>query len=292
MNQEPTLSLSLSTPGRLKAVEHNLFDRIFLGYPFCLQWPDNQLADPQSLFEGLKNFPQPEKIVLRLPIRPLENQLPLLKSLLETAGELGLGGAAFDSIAMSEWVKAEFPQGELYLDNFSAVYTGYDVKLAAELGVKGIVPAPELGIDEREALLGLGTEIITPLHGYLPLAFSRYCFFHPQIPEPCDHICQFSHILSYPQGKIKQKGKALFSDASLCCLPQLPGWLKKGFRSFRLEGLLMSPEQIDRCGEVYRGALAGGEHEIPPDWAELFPEGFCNGFYSGARGIDFITERS
>jgi|GEM_PF-7018528 len=288
MSEKTSLHLAISTTRQLQETDPRWFEKIFFGYPFCLELKDNPLSAPESLELALRNFPEKQKIILNTPIRPLENQLPLVSSLLEKARELGLSGVCLNSIGMIEWVKSQFHELEIYLDGFANLYTRYDLELVKELGVKGVVPAPEIDLTERSGLLSQEIEIITPIQGNLPLAFSRYCFFYPQAPQSCPNPCRDAHILSYPQGKIRQMGKALFSEQNLCLLPHISGLQKKGFHSLRIEGWIMTPEQINRSGEVYRRALGCEVTENPPDWPELFPEGFCNGFYFAARGADFI----
>ncbi len=286
-----SLSVAISTTGQLHGLNLSSFDYIFLGNPFCPRIKDNPISSVENLERAIVNFSAKEKIILNTPICPLEEEISILAEILNKAKSLGIWGVCINNFGFVYWIKQEFPSFKIYFDSLTNVYSLQDAKFIKELGAIGGLLACEVDLTEREYILKHSDlEIITPVAGYIPLTFSRYCFFYPKgLPDSCPNPCRENCILSYPKsGQVKQKGRVIYSGKSLSMLEYIRQLQEKGFRTFRIEGWIMSSEQINETGEMFYRALV---ENYKSDWEEelykIFPEGFCNGFFFSGKGRDY-----
>ena len=289
-----SLSVVVSTTSQLNGLNASFFDRIFLGNPFCPKIQDNPVFCSGELERAATGFPLKEKIILNMPVCPLEEEMVNSAEILNRAKDIGLKAVCVSTPGFAYWIKKEFPSLKVYFDSFANVYSLQDVRFMKELGVIGGLLSCEVDLAEREYILkNSDLEIITPIAGYIPIAFSRYCFFYPkELPENCPNPCQNNCVLSYPgSGQVKQKGRVIYSGKSFFLLEHLGQLQKKGFKAFRVEGWIMAPEKINKITDLLCGALSEGynlkqEKEI----FGLFPEGLCNGFLFSGRGMDYCKE--
>jgi collagenase-like PrtC family protease len=295
------LAASVPTIESLMTLQWDLFDLVVAGSPFCPFMNDGPARDSGSLARALEILaPRARKAVLALPVAPMEKDLPFVDLLLQGAAEAGLAGVEVQSHAMAYRVRQRYPRLGIFFGSFANVFTDACAREMESLGASGGCLPFEMEGSEQ-ALLAKGTPmtIFLPILGSFPLSFSQVCFFHPEgAGEGCSRSCSGELAVDFGEGMtVLQKGRAIFSDKVLCLLGPLPGIVEAGFGAFRIEGLLMTGDGINRAGEIAGkalGSLAVGDspclEALLKEAASLSPRGFCNGFFFGQRGMDYVEE--
>ncbi|MCD6309427.1 MAG: U32 family peptidase [Candidatus Eremiobacteraeota bacterium] len=291
------LILELSIPN-LKTIKRDffpLYDRLIIGYPFCPAYPDNPSFSMEATTEVLDKHGRDIDIVISLPVCPMEEEMGRIEKVLASAKELGAHGIEVHSFGLLRWAKKSAPGLNILAGEFSDIYTAYDAKLAWDLGAKSGIPACEIDLDERIMIQkDSPLEVITVVAGIFPIAFSRYCHNHPEgLPEKCTALCSTGRTVVYgPEQKVIQAGRVIYSGRALDLLSLLPELRKNDFKIYRINGFRMSDDQIIKTGEIFKNILARDDY-VPKNeelraMESIFPEGSCNGFYYGARGLDKI----
>jgi len=286
-----SLSVTIGSLDSLSQLKGEYFDKIFIGNPFCVKIKNSVLNSAQLLKKELEKYPALEKIILNLPVSPLDEEMGHIEGLLQEAINSGIRAVSVNNFGAAYWIKKSFPEFKLYFDTFANVYTLKDAILMQELGAKAGLLATEISLEERVSILkGTKMEIITPVMGYFPIAFSRYCFFSSRNQDNCLNSCNLDHIISFNRfGSVKQKGRALFSNKSLSLLEHLPLLLSSGLSSFRIEGLLMAASAINASAEIFRKAVNSGFDSLDAGRLKnIFPEGLCNGYFFSKSGQEYL----
>ncbi|MEW6101751.1 MAG: U32 family peptidase [Candidatus Omnitrophota bacterium] len=288
----PQLSVIITTIGQFQGLNQGLFDKIFFGNPFCPTGKDNPAYNPQILRQACSGLTFKDKLILNMPVCPLEDELLGITKILDTAREEGIPGVSVSSYGMAAWIRRDYPELKIYFDSFSNVYSLKDAELFRELGSDAGLLAYEAGLDECESIMKeSGLEIIIPVFGRFPIAFSRYCFFYPgRLPQECSNQCNDDYRLSFSgSSEVLQKGRALYSAKRLSMFGHLPLLLSKGLFSFRIEGWIMPVSEINKTADSLRQMLGGAfNNHAYKELFEISTYSLCNGFLFAARGEEYI----
>ncbi len=284
----------------LPNLNFNLFDFVILGNPFCrVSWqnPFKSLDVLKNAIDKIVNVK--EKVLWSLPIAPLDKEFDFIYKAVSLLSSHNVQGVVVESHAMAWFIKNNFPTLNIYFGGFANVHTYPCVKEMERLGALGGVLPYEITLDEAEYILkNSSLDIFLPVLGRFPIAFSQYCFFYPDrldYPFSCSRPCRKGEVISY--GKVKEKvlhkGRVIFSYKALNMLHFIPLLMKKGFRSFLIEGLTYDFNSVNKMGYILQSILKEGKaldegSNLYKEFVSLFPEGFCNGFYFGKRGVDFV----
>ena len=199
-----------------------------------------------------------KKIYLTVNTLIKEKELDLLYQYLKPYYENGLTGVIIQDLGLLEPLKYWFPLLELHIST-QVNCTGYrSAKLLYEAGVRRIVPARELSIDEIKTIKDMvPIELETFVHGAMCYSYSGQCLFSSflggrsgnrgKCAQPCRLPYQFEdaqHHFSpvcYP-----------ISLKDLYTLDILPKLIEAGIDSFKIEGRMKSPQYVAGTTAVYR----------------------------------------
>lgn len=267
-------------------LDSGVFSLVFYGSPVCLELP-RELPGNQGIAEL-------HAVVVTLPASPMEEDLPRIDRLLDGMEARGVRAVEVHSPGLARRVKARHPEMAVYFGAFSSVYNAQAAIAWRELGAAGGVANCELGIEEVEGIrTQSGLDIYLPLHGSIPLSFSRYCHLIPggRGASLCPMPCVEGEALSSEEGEtVIVRGRGIFSGRELCLAEHLPSLTAAGFTHFRVEGLFAPAQRVIQQGEIYSRALKG----VPPHRAyqqlrALGGGDFCNGFLFARAGREYVA---
>jgi len=307
-NKKYKVSVALSEVEELPRLNFDKIDLLILGNPFCRMTPGNPLGSLELMEKSLDIIDSHlERTVVTLPVCPLENEISYIQDILMLISKKGVHGVEVHSPGMAMRVENLFPKLKIYFGSFANVYTDHCVEIMQEFGAVGGSLPYELNIDEIEAIYkDTGFKIWLPIFGPFPIAFSQYCFFHPdQVRHPfkCNHECSKELLVDYGVGKkVIHKGRVIFSHRCLNMFKHLPMLMDKGFRNSRIEGYILQidsvnevidifHEHINRVIEISNKKDVGVIPDLPdPDYRlkKFCSHGFCNGFYFTRKGMDYV----
>lgn len=307
-NKQYNVSIAVSEINRLPEINFDKVDLLILGDPFCKMSPGNPLGSLELMGKSLDLIESHlDKTIVSLPVCPLENEINYIRDVLFLLSDRGVHGVEVHSPGMAMRVETRFPKLKIYFGSFANVYTVHCVEIMQEMGAVGGSLPYELNIDEIECIhKNIDFQIWLPIFGPFPIAFSQYCFFHPdqvRYPFKCDHECREEVLVDYGVGKkVLHKGRVIFSHRCLNMFKHLPMLLEKGFSHFRIEGLILDVNSLNEIVDIFHEYInkvietsrETGDKTIPeipdPDsrLSKFCPRGFCNGFYFTRRGMDYV----
>jgi len=286
---------------QLTSLCRELFDLIIIGDPFCRINNDNPTCSGEMLTAALNIVTScREKSIISLPIAPLNREIPFIDLMLNMLEKENIGGVEVHSHSMAFKVHREFPRLPIYFGSFANIFTKYCSDEMENLGsAGGCLPVEMDGEEQAEIIRATSLNIYLPIFGQYPIAFSQSCFFHSDIneyPLKCSHRCNEKIVADFgDELKVIQKGRVIYSLRTLNLVGYLSDLLRMGFRNFRIEGFLMEPEEINRAGKMIRQALESyfdiGKQdfkETADRLKEMAPDGFCNGFFFGGKGMEYV----
>ncbi len=175
-----------------------------------------------------------------------------------------------------------FPNLELHASTQMNVESAAAANLLYDEGVKRVVVARELGLEEIKYIKEhTKSEIEMFVHGALCVSESGLCLFSSFLGGKsanrgmCAQACRRYYTAEYPEG-IKQG--YYFSPCDLQLIEQIPELCDLGINSFKIEGRMKSAEYVGSVVAAYRyvidhykedkkGAVATGKRMLASDFA-------------------------
>lgn len=198
-----------------------------------------------------------------------------------------------------------FPNLELHASTQMNVESSSGVRLLQNAGVKRVVLARELGLEEITKIKNeTGADLEVFVHGALCVSESGLCLFSSFLGGKsanrgmCAQACRRFYTAEVPGG-IKQG--YYFSPCDLQLIDQIPSLIEAGVNSFKIEGRMKSAEYVGSVVAAYRyvidhykedkkGAIATGKRMLSSDFART-KTSYWYGFNSLEDGINNSAEK-
>ncbi|MGP8321817.1 MAG: DUF3656 domain-containing U32 family peptidase [Methanosarcinaceae archaeon] len=189
------------------------------------------------------------------------------------------------------------------------VHNSEGVKFFGELGVKRVVLAREMSLDE---IIGIkqnpviNIEIETFIHGALCIAYSGQCLFSSVIGGRsgnrgyCAQPCRKKYKLRTNRHTVKTEGDYLLSPKDLNTTGILPQLIDAGIDSFKIEGRMKRPEYIAGVVRIYRRLIdryveEPSKYYVTKDESmrllQLFNRGFTSSYFMGKPRIGLMSRK-
>ena len=193
-----------------------------------------------------------------------------LYSFLRPLYEAGLDGVILQDMGVLSFVREAFPALPVHGSTQMTV-TGVDgARFLEKQGVKRIVPARELSLEELGAIKkACSLELEVFVHGALCYCYSGQCFFSSLLGGrsgnrgKCAQPCRLLYQLN---------GKKLhyLSPKDLCALNILPALFEAGMDSFKIEGRMKNARYTGGVVSVYRKYM--DQYRENPEAYQVNPE--------------------
>ncbi|MCQ8903306.1 MAG: DUF3656 domain-containing protein [Methanothrix sp.] len=203
------------------------------------------------------------------------------------------------------------PELELHASTQMTIHSTDGVVWAARNGLKRVVLARELSLDEIKDIKrasddrGIGLEVF--VHGALCYSYSGQCLLSSSMggrsgnrgmcAQPCRKPYTLLRGSADGYGRLRDLRRAgsecyLLSTRDLCTYSSLDKIVAAGVDAVKIEGRMKSPEYVAVVTRVYRDALDGiARGDWAPDEMEIqrlalaFNRGFTEGYILGAADI-------
>ena len=210
--------------------------------------------------------------------------------------EAGLDGVIVQDIGVIRILKELFPDLALHASTQMAITDSEGVMLLKDMGIKRVVPARELSLDELKGIHDeTGMELECFIHGAMCYSYSGKCLFSSMLGKRsgnrgrCAGPCRLPYNNSY-----------LLSLRDISAIDIIPELIKAGIASFKIEGRMKSKEYVAGVTGIYRKYidkyLSNGTEEYRVsdddrnDLEELYTRsGHCSGYYYQHNGRSMIT---
>ena len=232
-----------------------------------------------------------KKLYLAANIFFRNEDLKPFESYLREAVPLGFDGIILSDLGMIAFVRETYPELDVHVSTQANTTNKAAAKQYQRLGVKRIVLARELTLNEiREIRDAVDLELEAFVHGAMCISYSGRCLLSnyfsgelsrkPGLREAnrgdCTQVCRWEFALteqsrpgeSFP---IEQDefGTAILSSRDLNMAAHLVDLIDAGVSSFKIEGRMKSAWYAAATARVYRHALDRARGRLAPDPAIL-----------------------
>ena len=229
-----------------------------------------------------------------------ERETERLYRFLAYLNEIHPDGLIVQDYAVLRMVQEFFPEIEVHASTQMNVESSNAVRLLQKNGVKRVVLARELGLEEIKKIKNeTGAELEVFVHGALCVSESGLCLFSSFLGGKsanrgmCAQACRRFYTAEVPGG-IKQG--YYFSPCDLQLIDQIPDLIETGVDSFKIEGRMKSAEYVGSVVSAYRyvidhykedkkGAIAAGKRMLASDFARAKTT-YWYGFKSNEEGVE------
>ena len=233
----------------------------------------------------------------------MENAINLLYYL----NEYGADAVIVQDIGLLSKVRELLPDLPVHASTQMTTHNIEGVKFLEELGVKRVVLAREMSLDEIiEIKQNTDIEIETFMHGALCISYSGQCLLSSIIGGRsgnrgyCAQPCRKKYKLRANGNAVKTDGEYLLSPKDLNTTAILPQLIDGGIDSFKIEGRMKRPEYVAGVVQIYRRLIdryveEPSEYYVTNDesmrLAQLFNRGFTSSYFLGKPRTDLMSRK-
>ncbi len=185
------------------------------------------------------------KIYLTVNTLVKESEWAELIPYIEPLYEAGLDGVIIQDIGVLECLRQNFPGLELHASTQMTITGVYGAEFLKDLGVRRVVPARELSLDEIRAVKKkTDLEVECFIHGAMCYAYSGQCLFSSILGGRSGNRGRCAGPCRLPYKNARNKVQYPLSLKDMYTLPMIPELIQAGIDSFKIEGRMKSPEYV------------------------------------------------
>ena len=257
-------------------------------------------------FEGAVNalHKQHKKLYVTVNTVSEEAEMERLYRFLAYLNKIGPDGLIVQDFGVVRMCQEFFPQLELHGSTQMNVESAAGVNLLQKDGLKRVVVARELGLEEIRKIKSQTTcELEIFVHGALCVSESGLCLFSSFLGGKsanrgmCTQACR--RFYTADKGGLQEQGY-YFSPSDLQLIEHIPALIEAGVESFKIEGRMKSAEYVGSVVAAYRylmdhheqdkkGAIATAKRMLATDFARAKTTYWYN-FKTNEEGIENAGE--
>ena len=225
---------------------------------------------------------QNKKIYVTVNTVSEERDLERLYRFLGYLNRIGPDGLIVQDFGVVRMCQEFFPDLELHGSTQMNVESAAGVNLLSKAGLKRVVVARELGLEEvKKIKASTNAEIEMFVHGALCVSESGLCLFSSYLGGKsanrgmCTQACRRFYTADTSNG---EKQGFYFSPCDMQLIEKIPDLMEIGVESFKIEGRMKSAEYVGSVVAAYRylmdhykedrkGALATAKRLLSTDFA-------------------------
>ena len=259
----------------------------------------------EEIGEGVKfAHERGKKVYITLNIIPHNEDLIGLDEYVLELEKLHIDGVIVADPGVFSIVRRVSPNMPIHLSTQASVTNYETVKFWYDLGIKRIVVARELSLEEIKEIkkrLPEDLEIEAFVHGAMCISYSGRCLLSNYMAGrdsnrgECAHPCRWKYTLMeekrpgeyYPIYE-NEKGTFIFNSKDLCMIDHIPELVEAGISSFKIEGRVKSQYYVATVVRSYRMAIdeyfrLGNQYKYKEEWLDEIKKAsyrdFTTGFY-------------
>jgi len=212
----------------------------------------------------------------------------------------GADAVIVQDLGILHLLREELPELPVHASTQMTIHNVEGVRFLQEMGVKRVVLARELSLEEiRRIKKETNAEIETFIHGALCFSYSGQCLLSSMIggrsgnrgycAQPCRKKYRINGIDGY-----------LLSPKDLNMSEHIPALVEAGIDSFKIEGRMKRHEYVAGVVRIYR-KLIERYFEAPENFQvkddekhmlrQLFNRGFTTGYFFGNPGSELMSRK-
>ena len=244
---------------------------------------------------------------LYLTVNILLKESELDDSLIEWLTPLyrrGLDAVIVQDLGLCRLLKKRLPDLPIHASTQMSITSSAGIRLLRENGIKRVIPARELSLDEiRSLVINGGVEIEAFVHGAMCYAYSGKCLFSSFMGDRsgnrgrCAQPCRLPYLAPGDRQR-----RYWLSMQDLSVIDHVPELIEAGICSFKIEGRMKSADYVYTVTSLYRkyvdlyeqkGADAYAVDDRDKDLLKSYSRDLTgSGYYHRRNGREMITLRS
>lgn len=241
----------------------------FAGRKYGLRSAANNF-DESELVEAIKYCHElNRKAYVTVNIIPHNEHLEGLDEYVKFLGTTDVDGLIVSDPGVISIIKKEAPHIPIHLSTQANATNWMTVRFWKELGVKRIVLARELSLEEiSEISKKVDIELETFVHGAMCISYSGRCLLsafmtnrHANFGD-CSHPCRWKYALveemrpgEYFPVFEDDYGTYILNSKDLCMIENIPDLVRSGVGFFKIEGRMKSVYYVASVTHAYRKAI-------------------------------------
>jgi putative protease len=212
-----------------------------------------------------------KKIYLTMNIIPHNDDFEGMPEYIREVRDAGVDAIIFSDPGVFDLIRREAPDMELHLSTQANNTNWRSAQFWHRLGVKRIILARELSLDEIREIRNntpedLELEIF--VHGAMCVSYSGRCLLSNYMAERdsnrglCTHPCRWKYYLmeetrpgKYMPVYEDDRGAYILNSKDLCLIEHLPEIIESGITSLKIEGRMKSSYYTATVVKAYREAI-------------------------------------
>ncbi len=242
----------------LKAAVHNGADAVYLGGK---KFGARAFAENFSEEEMIKAIKYCHlynvKIYVTVNTMIYESEIESCIHYIRFLHQNNVDAVIMQDIGLITIIHEQFPNLELHASTQMHNHNKEQLKLLEELGIKRVVLARELSLEEIKNL-NTNLEIEAFIHGALCISYSGQCLFSSLLMErsgnrgACAGICRLPFTLMKEEKEIETEGNYLLSPKEFCTIDYIKEIMESNIYSLKIEGRMKSPAYVAFTTKLYR----------------------------------------
>ena len=277
---------------------------------FAGNFTDNEIEDATRYAHSLG-----KKVYITINILAHENDFDGLKEYLDELVKYKVDAVIVSDLGIIEFIREYAPSLTIHVSTQANILNSYAINFLAKLGVKRIILARELSIEEIKqikAKIPDDIELEAFVHGAMCIAYSGRCLLSNYLTGrdanrgACAQACRWEYTITEKSRKgdqyqieEDQRGTYILNSKDLMMIKHLNELEQAGVTSFKIEGRMKSPYYVANVVNAYRRALDKGDkitkEELEVLENELMKSShrrYTTGFYLGEKDRECLESSS
>ncbi len=247
-----------------------------------------------------------KKVYITVNILAHEADFDGLKEYIEYLDKIGVDAVIVADVGIIKLIRDVAPNLDIHVSTQANVTNSYSAKFFQDMGVKRIVLARELSIEEIKKIHEVvpDMELEAFVHGAMCISYSGRCLLSNYFTGrdsnrgACVQACRWEYTITEKSRQGQQfpieedeRGTYILNSKDLCMIKHLKELEEAGICSFKIEGRMKSEYYVACTVNAYRRALNGEDVDI----SELEKSShrlFTTGFYFGEKDKECFTSSS
>lgn len=210
----------------------------------------------------------------------------------------GLDAVIVQDLGVLSFIKKHFPNLDIHASTQMNVVGVSAAMFLKKLGVKRVVTARELSLDEiRKIRQATGLEIESFVHGALCYCYSGQCLMSSILGGRSGNRGRCAQPCRLPY-ELRGRQAYYLSPKDMAAISILPKLMDAGIYSFKIEGRMKRAEYVAAVTSIYRKYIdlyeAGKEYKVSKEDEKTLLElynrgGFHSGYYEQKNGKNMIA---
>ena len=233
---------------------------------FAGNFSDEEIVEAVKIAHKMK-----KKVYITLNIIAHDSDFEGLKEYLEfLQNKAKVDAVIVADVGVLEFVKIHAPILDIHVSTQANVINSYTAKFFADLGIKRLILARELSLEEIKKIrknLSKKVELEVFVHGAMCMAYSGRCLLSNYLSGrdsnhgECVQACRWKYYVREVSREDEleveedEKGSYIFNSKDLNMLPYLKELQEAGVDSIKIEGRMKSSYYVATVVNAYRMAL-------------------------------------